>query len=129
MSGSKSPRERVAPHISCLPRSGIRDFFDIVSEMKDVISLGIGEPDFVTPWRMRESTIYALDHGHTGYTSNLGLTECRKACCEYVETYFGASYDPFKECIITVGVSEAFDIAMRAVLSPGDEVYTGTPAR
>jgi len=117
----------VAPHISCLPRSGIRDFFDIVSEMKDVISLGIGEPDFVTPWRMRESTIYALDHGHTGYTSNLGLTECRKACCEYVETYFGASYDPFKECIITVGVSEALDLALRALLSPGDEVIYHEP--
>ncbi len=127
MSDSKSPRDRVAEHIRDLPRSGIRDFFDIVSTMKEVISLGIGEPDFVTPWKIREATIYALDKGHTGYTSNLGLLELRQACCRYVEELFGASYDPVSECIITVGVSEALDLVLRALLNPGDEVIYHEP--
>ena len=127
MSVSKSHRNWVANHISVLPRSGIRDFFDIVSTMKDVISLGIGEPDFVTPWRIREATIFALDKGHTSYTSNLGLLELRRVCCRYVAENFGANYDPAKECIITVGVSEALDLILRAILEPGDEVIYHEP--
>ena len=85
MSGSKSPRDRVAAHVRDIPRSGIRDFFDIVSTMKDVISLGIGEPDFDTPWHVRESTVFSLERGATHYTSNLGLLELRKAIAGYVQ--------------------------------------------
>jgi len=110
-----------------LPRSGIRDFFELVNNMDGVISLGIGEPDFVTPWSIREATIYALEKGHTSYTSNLGLPALRKACCNYVEAEFGVRYRPENECIITVGVSEALDLIMRAVLNPGDEVLYHEP--
>ena len=128
MSDSKSPRSgRVAQHIRDLPRSGIRDFFDIVSTMEDVISLGIGEPDFCTPWRIREATIYALDKGHTNYTSNLGMLELRRAISRYVAEWFGMTYDAETECIITVGVSEALDLALRATLNPGDEVVYHEP--
>ncbi|MDT8389550.1 MAG: aminotransferase class I/II-fold pyridoxal phosphate-dependent enzyme [Lentisphaeria bacterium] len=123
----KFPRDRVAAHISALPRSGIRDFFDIVCTMDDVISLGIGEPDFVTPWRIREATIYALDKGHTNYTSNLGMLALRQACCRYVADHFGPSFNPETECIITVGVSEALDLVLRALLNPGDEVIYHEP--
>jgi len=93
MSGSRSP-DRIAKHIRDLPRSGIRDFFDIVSSRADVISLGIGEPDFVTPWRIRESSIYALDRGATTYTSNRGLLDLRRAIAGYVDRAFGVRYDP-----------------------------------
>jgi aminotransferase len=127
MSGSRSPRSRVAEHIARLPRSGIRDFFEIVNNMDGVISLGIGEPDFVTPWTIREATIYALEKGHTSYTSNLGLLSLRRVCCNYVEENFGVRYQPEKECIITVGVSEALDLVMRALLNPGDEVLYHEP--
>ncbi|OGV74800.1 MAG: aromatic amino acid aminotransferase [Lentisphaerae bacterium RIFOXYB12_FULL_65_16] len=127
MTDSKSHREWVAKHVGCLPRSGIRDFFDIVSTMSDVISLGIGEPDFVTPWAIREATIYALAKGHTGYTSNLGLLALRRTICTYVEENFGVEYDPDKECIVTVGVSEALDLILRAVLNPGDEAIYHEP--
>ena len=118
----------VAPHIAALPRSGIRDFFEIVSQMKDVISLGIGEPDFVTPWNIREATIYSLTRGFTHYTSNLGDLKLRRAVCDYMAERFGAAYDPATECIVTVGVSEGLDIALRAVLSPGDEVLYHEPS-
>jgi len=126
--GTAVHRSWVAPHIAVLPRSGIRDFFEIVSQMQDVISLGIGEPDFVTPWDIRESTIYSLNRGFTHYTSNLGDIKLRRAVCQYLAERFGVQYDPEKECIITVGVSEGLDIAMRAVLSPGDEVLYHEPA-
>ena len=125
---ASSHRSWVAPHIAVLPRSGIRDFFEIVSQMQDVISLGIGEPDFVTPWDIRESTIYSLSQGFTHYTSNLGDIRLRRAVCQYLAERFGVQYDPEKECIVTVGVSEGLDIAMRAVLSPGDEVLYHEPA-
>ena len=118
----------VADHIASLPKSGIRDFFDIVSTMDNVISLGIGEPDFDTPWRIREAAIYALKRGWTSYTSNLGNLSLRKAVCNYAEANFGVSYSPETECIITVGVSEALDILMRAVLNPGDEVLYHEPS-
>ena len=93
-SGSKSPREWIANHVRDIPRSGIRDFFDIVSTMKDTISLGIGEPDFDTPWHVRESTVFSLEHGATHYTSNMGLLELRQAIAQYVNRFFEASYDP-----------------------------------
>lgn len=127
MNVSKSHRSWVAPHIADLPRSGIRDFFDLVSQMDDVVSLGIGEPDFVTPWNIREATIYAIERGITHYTSNLGDLKLRRAICEYFEQRFGGRYSPENECIVTVGVSEGMDVALRAVLSPGDEVLYHEP--
>lgn len=127
MNDSKSSRNWVAEHIAVLPKSGIRDFFDLVCTMDEVISLGIGEPDFVTPWHIREAAMYALNRGYTSYTSNLGDIRVRKAICNYAENNFGVSYNPEKECIITVGVSEALDILMRAVLNPGDEVLYHEP--
>jgi len=117
----------LARHIAGLPRSGIRDFFDIVSEMEDVISLGIGEPDFVTPWHIREATIHAVNLGRTSYTSNLGLLRLRRAICDYVARTFGVEYDPDTECIITVGVSEGLDLILRAILDPDDEVVYHEP--
>ena len=127
MSGSKSLRSRVAPHVRDIPRSGIRDFFDIVSTMKEVISLGIGEPDFDTPWHIREAAIHSLEQGATSYTSNLGLLSLRKALSGYVNRTFGVSYDPTSEILVTVGVSEALDLAVRALLEPGDEVLYHEP--
>src|SRR4029453_15815585 len=107
MSASPSLRNRLNVVVRDIPRSGIRDFFDIVSTMKDVISLGIGEPDFDTPWHVRESTVFALERGATHYTSNLGYFELRKALAHYVRKTFGAEYDPENEVLVTVGVSEA----------------------
>lgn len=124
---SKSLPDRVASHLRGLPRSGIRDFFDIVSSRKDVISLGVGEPGFVTPWHIRESSIYALEHGATSYTSNLGLLELREAISGYLKRQFDLSYDAASEILITVGVSEALDLAVRAILEPGDEVLYHEP--
>lgn len=128
MSDSRSLHDRVARHVRDVPRSGIRDFFDIVSSMPDVISLGIGEPDFDTPWHVREAAVYALEHGATHYTSNLGLPKLRQAICAYVERAFGVRYDPETEILITVGVSEAMDLAVRCLVEPGDEVLFHDPA-
>ena len=122
-----NPADFVAPHIAALPKSGIRDFFEIVNTMDDVISLGIGEPDFVTPWNIREATIYGITKGMTHYTSNLGDMRLRKSICRYFKERFGGEYDPAHECIVTVGVSEGLDIALRAILSPGDEVLYHEP--
>ena len=128
MNGSKSVSEKfIAPHIASLPASGIRKFFDLVNSMDDVISLGVGEPDFVTPWTIRESGIYSLEHGHTGYTSNLGMPRLRRAICDYVEKNYSISYDYRNECLVTIGVSEALDLAFRMLLSPGDEVIYTEP--
>ena len=127
MNDSKSPRDYVANYLKSVPRSGIRDFFEIVSTRKDVISLGIGEPDFVTPWHIRESSVYALDHGATAYTANLGLIELRRSIAKYVAKRFDAEYNPVSEILITVGVSEALDLAIRALVSPGDEVLYHEP--
>lgn len=127
MNDSKSHRNRIAKHLGQVPRSGIRDFFEIVSTRKDVISLGIGEPDFVTPWHIRESSVYALDHGATSYTANLGLMELRQSIADYVDDRFGVGYDPATEIMITVGVSEALDVAVRALINPGDEVLYHEP--
>ena len=117
----------IAKHVINLPKSGIRDFFEIVSKMKDVISLGIGEPDFDTPWHIREAGIYALEKGKTHYTSNLGLIELRRVISKYAEKNYGVSYKPEDEIIITVGVSEALDLACRAFINPGDKVMYHQP--
>ncbi len=117
----------VADHVNGLPRSGIRDFFAIVAAMPQAISLGIGEPDFVTPWHIREAAIFALEKGKTSYTDNLGLIRLRKEISTYVENHFNISYHPEKEVLVAVGVSEALDIALRAVLNPGDKVLYHEP--
>ena len=107
--------------------SGIRKFFDLVNTMDDVISLGVGEPDFTTPWTIRESGIFSIEKGHTSYTSNLGTMQLRRAISDYVAKNYGITYNPVNQCLVTVGVSEALDIAMRAVLNPGDEVIYTEP--
>src|SRR5438132_12420457 len=122
MSALPSLHNRIAHQVREIPRSGLRDLFDIVSTMKDLISLGIGEPDFDTPWHVRESTVYSLERGATHYTSNLGYLELRKALAKYVGKTFGAEYNPESEVLVTAGVSEALDIALRALINPGDEV-------
>ena len=119
--------KHIAEHVRDIPRSGIRDFFEIVQTMADVISLGIGEPDFHTPWRIREAAIYGLERGHTGYTSNLGLPKLRERIAQYVQKHFHVGYDPATEIIVTVGVSEAIDLALRALVNPGDEVLYHEP--
>lgn len=110
-----------------VPPSGIRRFFDIVSEMKDVISLGVGEPDFTTPWRCSDAAIYSLRTGHTHYTSNRGLKELTRLISEY-EARFGVRYDPATEVMVTVGASEGIDLALRALIEPGDEVLVPDPS-
>src|SRR5512140_747795 len=127
MNDSLSLRNRLNATVRDIPRSGIRAFFDLVTTMKDVISLGIGEPDFDTPWHVRESTMFALERGATHYTSNLGYLDLRRALSRYVAKVFGAEYNPDSEVLITVGVSEALDLALRALLNPGDEVLYHEP--
>lgn len=107
--------------------SGIRRFFDIVSEMPDAISLGVGEPDFDTPWNVREEGIYSLEKGRTFYTSNAGLLELRQAICDYTDRRFHIAYNPKNEVLLTVGGSEGIDVALRAMLNPGDEVIIPEP--
>ena len=118
---------RIAEHVRNIPRSGIRDFFEIVQSMREVISLGIGEPDFVTPWHIREAAIYSLEKGKTGYTSNLGSPRLRRAIAKHVEQHFSVEYNPHDEIIVTVGVSEAIDLALRALINHGDEVIYHEP--
>ena len=120
-------QNQIAHHVTGIPRSGIRDFFEIVQTMSEVISLGIGEPDFDTPWHIREAAIYSLEQGRTGYTSNLGLPRLREAIATYVEKNYQVGYDPKTEILVTVGVSEAIDLALRALLNPGDEVLYHEP--
>ncbi|MGV3757560.1 MAG: aminotransferase class I/II-fold pyridoxal phosphate-dependent enzyme [Verrucomicrobiota bacterium] len=127
MSQPLDTKQFIASHVSAIPRSGIREFFDIVQNTKGVISLGVGEPDFVTPWHIREAAIYALERGRTTYTSNLGLLKLREAIANTVEKQFKVTYDPKTQILITVGVSEALDIALRALLNPGDEVIYHEP--
>jgi aminotransferase len=126
---SIDPKRWVAGHVSALPKSGIRDFFELVAKMKgqDVISLGVGEPDFVTPWHIREAAIFALERGKTYYTSNLGMIELRRAISTYVEEHFSVSYRPDDQIIVTVGVSEALDLACRAFINPGEKVMYHQP--
>ncbi|MDR2863829.1 MAG: aminotransferase class I/II-fold pyridoxal phosphate-dependent enzyme [Puniceicoccales bacterium] len=117
----------VAHHVGCLPKSGIRDFFAIVSQMRDAISLGIGEPDFVTPYGIREVAMRALEKGKTSYTDNRGLKALREAISRYVAQNYGPEYDPEIEILVTIGVSEAMDILLRAILNPGDKVLYHEP--
>lgn len=120
-------QSKIARNIASIPRSGIRDFFELVQGRDDVISLGVGEPDFVTPWHIREAAIFSLEKGQTTYTSNLGLLPLRKSIASYVRGFFHVDYDPAREVLVTVGVSEAIDIALRALLNPGDEVIYHEP--
>ncbi len=120
-------RSFIAPHVAALPKSGIRKFFDIVAQRKDVVSLGVGEPDFDTPWHISRAAVAALEEGATHYTSNLGTPELRQSISAYVKRRFGAAYDWKKEILVTVGVSEAIDLAIRAITSPGDEILYHEP--
>ncbi|MGG1662322.1 aminotransferase [Brevibacillus sp. NRS-1366] len=120
-------KSRLSSTVASLKPSGIRRFFDLAASMEGVISLGVGEPDFVTPWRMREASISSLERGHTAYTSNAGLLELRVEIQKYLEERFSVSYHPESEILITVGASEAIDIALRAILDPGDEVLVVEP--
>ena len=113
--------------VSACPPSGIRRFFDIAAGMDDVISLGVGEPDYVTPWRTREAAIFALEHGYTTYTSNAGLLTLRLAICAELAGRYGVVYDAETECLVTAGVSEGLDLALRVLLNPGDEVIIPEP--
>jgi aminotransferase len=126
---NNDPKHWVARHVAALPKSGIRDFFELVAKMKgqDVISLGVGEPDFVTPWHIREAAIFALERGKTYYTSNLGMIELRHEISKYVATHFGVEYRPDDQVLVTVGVSEALDLALRALCNPGDKVMFHQP--
>ena len=120
-------RNRVAPHVAELPKSGIRKFFDIVAQSSDIVSLGVGEPDFDTPWHISRAAVTCLEDGGTHYTSNLGTPALRQAICRYLARRFGAEYDWKSETLVTVGVSEAIDLAIRAVCSPGNEVLYHEP--
>lgn len=128
MTTSNNWRDRINPVVRDLPPSGIRRFFDLVTEMKGVVSLGVGEPDFVTPWHIREACLYSLEKGYTMYTSNYGMLELREEIAKDLALTYQVNYDPRSEILITVGVSEALDLAMRTVLCPGDEVLIPEPS-
>lgn len=129
MSNRDSMLDYLAPSVRAIPPSGIRKFFDLVSASKDpsIISLGVGEPDFITPWHVREACVYSLERGKTQYTSNAGLPELREAIGEYLYDNFNLSYEPSNEMIVTVGGSEAIDLALRALIEPGDEILIPEP--
>ncbi|MEI6602314.1 MAG: aminotransferase class I/II-fold pyridoxal phosphate-dependent enzyme [Clostridia bacterium] len=118
----------ILPSIKNLPPSGIRKYFDMINEMQDVISLGVGEPDFVTPWNICEAGIFSLEKGQTSYSSNAGFIELRKAIADYLERRFDMNYDAAEEILVTVGGSEAIDIALRTLVGPGDEVIIPEPS-
>lgn len=124
----KKVSSKVAIRVEQLAPSGIRAFFDLVMGMKDVISLGVGEPDFVTPWHIREKAIYSLERGITTYTSNKGMPEVRAQICQFLKERHGLQYDVHEETLITVGVSEGLDLAVRAILNPGDKVLVPEPS-
>ncbi len=123
-----NPSKFVAEAVKNIPPSGIRRFFDLVSGLEDIISLGVGEPDFITPWHIREMCIHSLEKGQTSYTSNYGLPELRDELSRTYYRRYGLDYDPASEILITTGVSEALDIAVRAVVNPGDEVIVVQPS-
>ncbi|MDF2815002.1 MAG: aromatic amino acid aminotransferase [Paenibacillus sp.] len=120
-------KDYLSPLVRDIPPSGIRKFFDLVSASKDIISLGVGEPDFVTPWRVREACVYSLDRGRTQYTPNSGMPELREAIAEYLQRSFAVTYEPKDEVIVTIGGSEAIDLALRALICPGDEILIPEP--
>ena len=126
--GPARPGPRLARRLDALSGSGIRRFFDIMASMEDVISLSIGEPDFVTPWPIRDAAIRSIEQGHTHYTSNYGLLALREQLARHLDRLYGLSYDPASEMLITSGVSEALDVTMRAILDPGDEVILPDPS-
>jgi len=117
----------ISQKLNSIPSSGIRRFFDLLSSTEGVISLGIGEPDFVTPWHIREAAADSLEKGYTMYTPNQGLIELRQELAKYLELHYGLNYHPNHELLITVGTSEGLDLAMRAILNPGDEVIIPDP--
>lgn len=118
----------ISKKVENMAPSGIRAFFDLVLGMKDVISLGVGEPDFVTPWHIREKAIFSLEQGYTSYTSNKGMPELRRQITHFLGHRYGLNYDPEEETLITVGVSEGLDLAMRAIINPGDKVLIPEPS-
>ncbi|GAA0384182.1 aminotransferase class I/II-fold pyridoxal phosphate-dependent enzyme [Paenibacillus motobuensis] len=124
---SKSMTSYLSPVVREIQPSGIRRFFDLVSGNKDIITLGVGEPDFITPWHVREACVYSLERGFTSYTSNAGMPELREAIAEYLYNSYDLKYDPKDEMIVTVGGSEAIDLALRALIEPGDEVLVPVP--
>ena len=126
----KKPKKRdiISQRVQGISPSGIRRFFDILASLEGVISLGVGEPDFVTPWHIREAGIYSVEKGYTSYTSNYGLLELRQELSRYIQERHGVQYDPQHELLITVGVSEGLDLAMRAILDPGDEILIPEPS-
>jgi aminotransferase len=120
--------DMIVDNVRNMPPSGIRKYFDLINEMKDVISLGVGEPDFVTPWNIREGGIYSLEKGHTHYSSNAGFIELREEISKYLSRKYNLEYDPAEEVLVTVGGSEGIDIALRALAGPGDEVVIPEPS-
>lgn len=120
--------DMILQNVKNMPPSGIRKYFDMINEMKDVISLGIGEPDFVTPWNIREAGIYSLEQGHTHYSSNAGYIELREEISKYLDRRYNLQYNPLNQIIVTVGGSEGIDIALRALVGPGDEVVIPEPS-
>lgn len=118
----------ILDNVKNMPPSGIRKYFDLINEMEDVISLGVGEPDFVTPWNVREAGIYSLEQGHTHYSSNAGFIELREEIAKYLNRRFSLRYNPKDEILVTVGGSEGIDLALRALVGPGDEVIIPEPS-
>ncbi len=123
----KLSQNYIAEKVTVLPPSGIRKFFDLLSSMEGVISLGVGEPDYVTPWHIREAAVYSLEKGYTMYTSNKGMPELREELAKHLESRYGLTYNCDDEILVTVGVSEGLDLAARAILNPGDEVIMPEP--
>ncbi|CAM4471910.1 aminotransferase class I/II-fold pyridoxal phosphate-dependent enzyme [Paenibacillus typhae] len=123
----KSMNSYLAPLVQQIQPSGIRKFFDLAAGSKDIISLGVGEPDFKTPWHVREACVYSLERGFTGYTSNAGMPELREGIANYLHSRFAVTYNPANQIIATVGGSEAIDLALRALISPGDEILIPEP--
>lgn len=123
----KTMTSYLAPRVREIQPSGIRRFFDLASGSKDIITLGVGEPDFITPWHVREACVYSLERGYTSYTSNAGTPELREAIAEYLDTSYQVKYNPKDEILVTVGGSEAIDLALRALIEPGDEILVPVP--
>lgn len=121
-------KDMILDRIKVVPPSGIRKYFDLINEMKDAISLGVGEPDFITPWNIREAGIYSLENGHTQYSSNAGFIELREEISKYLNRKFDLKYNPEDEILVTVGGSEGIDAALRALVGPGDEVIIPEPS-
>ncbi len=126
-SGQRRQQALISERVNRLSPSGIRKFFDLLASMEGVISLGVGEPDYATPWHVREAAIYSVEKGYTMYTSNSGMPELRQELSRHLNDSYNVSYEVNGELLITVGVSEALDLAMRAILNPGDEVIMADP--